>query len=283
MPRIAVVTDSTCDRGPAALAAIDVTMVPLKLHFGDATFRDWTDLMPSDFYPKLRAAAQLPTTSQPTPGDFSDVYKRLANEGAEGIVSIHLSQKLSGTVESALMAAETSPVPVRVVDTTFVSAGMDFAIDAACAARDAGKSFDAIEKAALEAAARTELFFALDTLDYLVKGGRAGRAQGMAAALLNIKPVLQVTGGVIEPFKKCKGTNKAIREMAGHVAERSRKLGPLNIVVIHAVAQNLADELSNAIRSAGTDIATFEVDEIGSVIGTHVGPRAVGVAYAPAK
>jgi fatty acid-binding protein DegV len=88
---------------------------------------------------------------------------------------------------------------------------------------------------------------------------------------------------VIEPFKKCKGTNKAIREMAEHVAERSRKLGPLNIVVIHAVAQNLADELSNAIRSAGTDIATIEVDEIGSVIGTHVGPRTVGVGYAPAK
>jgi DegV family protein with EDD domain len=160
---------------------------------------------------------------------------------------------------------------------------MDFATDAACAARDAGKSLDAIEKAALEAAARTELFFVLDTLDYLVKGGRAGRAQGMAAALLNIKPVLQVTGGVIEPFKKCKGTNKAIREMAEHVAERSRKLGPLNIVVIHAVAENLADELSNAIRSAGTDIATIEVDEIGSVIGTHVGPRTVGVGYAPAK
>lgn len=283
MPRIAVVTDSTCDRGPAALAAIGVTMVPLKLHFGDTTYRDWTDFMPADFYPKLRVAAQLPTTSQPTPGEFSDVYQRLANEGAEGIVSIHLSAKLSGTMESALMAAETSPVPVRVVDTTFVSAGMDFAIEAACEARDAGKNLDAVEKAAVDAAARTELFFVLDTLDYLVKGGRAGRAQGLAAALLNIKPVLQVTGGVIEPFKKRKGTNKAIREMAEHVADRSRKLGPLKIVVVHAVAQNLADELMNAIRSAGTNIAEFSVDEIGSVIGTHVGPRAVGVAYAPAE
>jgi DegV family protein with EDD domain len=283
MPRIAVVTDSTCDRGPAALAAVNVTMVPLKLHFGDDTFRDWTDFMPSDFYPKLRAAAQLPTTSQPTPGEFTDVYQRLANEGADGIVSIHLSQKLSGTYASAVMAAETSPVPVRVIDTTFVSAGMDFAIDAAVEARDAGKNLDAVEKAALQAVAGTELFFVLDTLDYLVKGGRAGRAQGMAAALLNIKPVLQVKGGVIEPFKKSKGTNKAIREMAEHVAERSRKLGPLKIVVVHAVAENLADELTNAIRSAGTKIAALEVDEIGSVIGTHVGPRAVGVAYAPAE
>lgn len=283
MPRIAVVTDSTCDRGPKALAAANVTMVPLKLTIGDETFLDWTDFMPSEFYPKLRAAAQLPTTSQPTPGEFSEVYKRLAAEGAEGIVSIHLSSKLSGTVESALMAAETSPVPVRVVDSAFVSAGMDFAIDAACAARDAGKNLDAVEKAALQAIEGSSLFFVLDTLDYLVKGGRAGRAQGLAAALLNIKPVLQVTGGVIEPFKKCKGTNKAIREMAEHVAAQSRKIGPLRIVVVHAVAQNLADELLNAIRSAGTDIADIEVDEIGSVIGTHVGPRAVGVAYAPAK
>ena len=123
----------------------------------------------------------------------------------------------------------------------------------------------------------------LDTLDYLVKGGRAGRTQGMAASLLNIKPVLEVTGGLIEPFKKSKGTNKAIREMAEHVAERSRKLGPLKIIVIDAVAKNLADELGNAIRSAGTDIAELTFADIGSVIGTHVGPRALGVGYAPAK
>jgi len=283
MPRIAVVTDSTCDRGLAALAAVNVTMVPLKVHFGDDTFLDWVDLTPTDFYPKLRASAQLPTTSQPTPGDFVDVYKRLAAEGFDGIVSIHLSQKLSGTVESALMAAETSAIPVRVVDSTFVSCGLDFAIDAACAARDKGANLDAVEKAALAAVAGTELFFVVDTLDYLIKGGRGTRAQGMAAALLKIKPVLQVIGGVIEPFKKSKGTNKAIREMAVHVAERSKKLGPLDIVVVHAVATNLADELCNAIRSAGANIAHIRVDEIGAVIGTHVGPRALGVGYAPAE
>jgi DegV family protein with EDD domain len=283
MPRIAIVTDSTCDLGSAALAARNVTMVPLKVHFGDETFRDVIDLKPEDFYPRLRAAAQLPTTSQPTPGEFAEVYQRLADEGAEGIVSIHLSAKLSGTVESAIMAASTAPVPVRVVDSTFVSGAIAFAIDAACAVRDADGYLDAVERAAVETAAKTELFFVLDTLDYLVKGGRAGRTQGMAAALLNIKPVLQVTGGVIEPFKKSKGTVKAIREMAEHVAERSRKLGPLKIIVVHAVAENLADELGNAIRSAGTDIAELSYTDIGAVIGTHVGPRAVGVGYAPAK
>jgi DegV family protein with EDD domain len=282
MPRIAVVTDSTCDLGPEALASRGVVMVPLKVHFGDETFLDWVDLTPTEFYPKLRTAVRLPTTSQPTPGEFAEVYRRLAGEGAEGIVSIHLSAKLSGTFESAAMAASTAPVPVRVVDSTFVSGPMAFAIDAACKVRDEGGYLDAVENAALSAIERTEMFFVLDTLDFLVKGGRAGRAQGMAAALLNIKPVLQVTGGLIEPFKKAKGTNRAIREMAQHVAERSRKLGPLKIVVIHAVAENLADELANAIRSAGTDIALLTYDEIGSVIGTHVGPRAVGVAYVPA-
>lgn len=283
MARIAVVTDSTCDLGPDALAGRNVTMVPLKVHFGDDTFLDWTDLTPSDFYPKLRSSARLPTTSQPTPGEFAEVYRRLADEGAEGIVSIHLSAKLSGTYESAIMAAEGSQVPIRVIDSTFVSGAMDFAIDAACAARDAGLDLDAVEKAALDAVGSTELFFVLDTLDYLVKGGRAGKVQGLAAALLNIKPILQVTGGIIEPFKKSKGTNKAIREMAQHVASRSKDLGALDVVVIHALAEDLADELANAMRSAGTEIASLSYDQIGAVIGTHVGPRTVGVAYAPAR
>jgi DegV family protein with EDD domain len=283
MPRIAIVTDSTCDLGPAALAARNVTMVPLKVHFGDETFRDWVDLTPAEFYPRLRSSANLPTTSQPTPGEFAEVYQRLADEGAEGIVSIHLSAKLSGTFESAMMAASTAPIPVRVVDSTFVSGAIAFAIDAACAVRDADGYLDAVEKAAVDAAAATELFFVLDTLDFLVKGGRAGKSESTAAALLNIKPVLQVIGGLIEPFKKSKGTAKAIREMAEHVAERSRKLGPLKVIVLHAVAENLADELGNAIRTAGTDLVELTFTDIGAVIGTHVGPRTVGVAYTPAK
>ena len=249
MPRIAIVTDSTCDLGPEALAARNVTMVPLKVHFGDETFRDWIDLTPAEFYPRLRGSVQLPTTSQPTPGEFAEVYQRLADEGAEGIVTITLSAKLSGTYESAMMAASTSPIPVRVVDSTFVSGAIAFALEAACAVRDADGYLDAVEKAAIDAAAKTELFFVLDTLDFLVKGGRAGKSESTAAALLNIKPVLQVTGGVIEPFKKSKGTAKAIREMAEHVAERVKKLGPLKVIVVHAVAQDLADELGNAIRT----------------------------------
>lgn len=282
MPRIAIVTDSTCDLGPEALARRGVAMVPLKVHFGDDAYRDWVDLTPSNFFPLLRAAVNLPTTSQPTPGDFAEVYERLAADGADGVVVITLSAKLSGTYESAVLAAKDSRIPVRVVDSTFVSGAMTFAIDAALTAAHQSRDLDAVEKAALDATSKTRLFFVLDTLDYLVKGGRAGRSQGLAAALLNIKPILEVTGGVIEPYKKSKGTARAIREMAEHVAAESKKLGPLKIVIIHAVAENLADELENAIRSAGTQIAAISFDEIGSVIGTHVGPRALGVGYMPA-
>lgn len=283
MNRIAVVSDSTCDIAPEQLEKLSVTMVPLKVHFGNETYRDWIDFTPEEFYVKLKASAVLPTTSQPTPGEFAEVYCRLDEEGYDGVVVLTLSAKLSGTYESATMAIAESPLPVRVVDTTFVSGGTGLIVEEACAARDAGGDIDAVERAAVNAAGETELFFVVDTLDYLVKGGRAGRAQGMAASLLSIKPVLEVKGGLIEPFLKCKGTRKALAEMAEHVAQRSKDLGPLKVRVIHAVSLGIAEDLAAAIREAGADVASLDYDEIGCVIGTHVGPGAVGVAYLPAR
>ncbi|HEX9093013.1 MAG TPA: DegV family protein [Coriobacteriia bacterium] len=281
MTRIAVVTDSTCDVGPEGLAAMGVPMVPLKVHFGADTFVDWTDFTPAEFYPKLVSASQNPTTSQPSPADFAAVYERLAAEGAEGIVVVTISMKLSGTYESATLAAADSPVPVRVVDSLTVSGGAALVVERAVEARDAGGDLAAVEKAAADAAPTAELYFVLDTLDYLVRGGRAGKAQGLAASLLNIKPVLQVRDGVIEPFKKVKGTRKAYQEMAAHAAKRSRELGGVRLVVIHAVAPELAAQMIADLQDAGL-VGTIErTEEIGSVIGTHVGPKCVGVAFIP--
>jgi DegV family protein with EDD domain len=279
MARIAVVTDSTCDIGPEALESLGVPMVPLKVHFGDETFRDWIDFTPEAYYPKLVAAAQHPTTSQPSPSEFAEVYRRLADSGAEGIVVVTISAKLSGTYESAELAAKDSPVPVRVVDSTFVTGAAALVVDEAVAARDSGGDLDAVEAAAVDAVGRTELFFVLDTLDYLVKGGRAGKAQGLAASLLNIKPVLRVREGLIEPFKKVKGTRKAYQEMAAHAAERSREVGPLKVVLMHAVAPELAELMGNELRAAGLNGEIVRTESIGSCIGTHVGPKAVGVAF----
>lgn len=279
MARIAVVTDSTCDMGPEALAAIDVTMVPLKVHFGDDTFADFVDFTPAEFYPKLIAAKQNPTTSQPSPAEFAAVYSRLADEGVEGIVVVTISAKLSGTYESATLAAKDAPVPVRVVDSLFTSGAQALIVERTVAARDAGGDLDAVEKAASDAVGETDLYFVLDTLDYLVRGGRAGKAAGLAAALLNIKPVLQVKDGVIEPFKKVKGTRKAFEEMAAHTAARAKELGGLRIQLIHAMAPELVEQLENDIKATGLDAEFAKPLVIGSVIGTHVGPKAVGVSF----
>lgn len=281
MARVAIVTDSTCDMGPEALAGLGVEMVPLKLHFGETTYLDWIDFKPDEFYPKLLASPVLPTTSQPSPAEFAAVYARLADEGVEGIVSIHLTAKLSGTYESAMLAAVDAPVPVRVVDSMVASWALALVVQAAVDARDSNGDLDAVEAAALKAVSGTELYFVLDTLDNLVKGGRAGKAQGLAASLLNIKPVLHFVDGAIEPFKKARGTKAAFAELASHVAARSRELGGVKAVVIHALAPDLAEQIRKTVVDAGLVGEIVTIGDIGSVIGTHAGPRAVGICYLP--
>ena len=220
MSKVGLVTDSVCDLGPDWLKEHDVVMVPLKVNFGATTYLDWIDLTPEAFYALLASAKELPKTSQPSPADFTVVYKALADQGCTGIVSIHLTAALSGTIESALIAAKTAPIPVRVINTLTVTIGEGLALIAAIEARDAGGDADAVEAAARYVVDNSRTLFALDTLDYLVKGGRAGKAQGLAATVLNIKPVLMFNrDGIIEPYKKVKGTKKALAEIAAAVAE----------------------------------------------------------------
>ncbi len=282
MNRIGIVCDSTCDLGPAWCDAHDVVLVPLKVLFGEETFRDWIDLSPEEFYEKLTSSPQLPKTSQPSPAEFAEAYARLAEAGCEEIVSIHLTAALSGTFESATMAATDAPVPVRIVDTKLVSQATALVVKAAVEARQAGGDGAAIEVAATKTASQTRMFFVLDTLEYLVKGGRAGKAQGLAASVLNIKPILTFNAeGIIEPFKKVKGTRKAFAELAAHVAADSASLGRLKVALLHACSPDLAQELQAALVAAGADCEIESSGLVGAVIGTYGGPRAVGCAYHP--
>jgi DegV family protein with EDD domain len=282
MPRVGIVTDSTCDLGPEALAALDVRMVPLTVHIGDRHFADWIDLRPAEFYPMLAAAQDLPTTSQPSPADFTAAYQGLAAEGCTEIVVVTLSSALSGTFESAGLAAASSPVPVRIVDGKSASQGTGLIAKAAVEARDSGLNAAAVEARALEVARSTRLFFLLDTLDYLVKGGRAGKATGLAASLLNIKPVLEVNAdGIIEPFKKVRGRAQAIAALASHVAEDSARNGRMRLVLLHAAKTEDAEELELAMLAAGADVQIESHGVIGAVIGVYTGPGAVGVTYHP--
>jgi DegV family protein with EDD domain len=282
MPRVGIVTDSTCDLGPEELAALDVRMVSLTVHMGDAHFADWIDLRPAEFYPMLVAARDLPTTSQPSPAAFSAAYQGLADEGCEEIVVITLSAALSGTFESATLAATSSPIPVRIVDGKRASQATGLIVKAAVEARASGLDAARVEARALEVAPATRLFFLLDTLDYLVKGGRAGKATGLAASLLNIKPVLLVNAdGIIEPFKKVRGRAQAIAALAEHVAEDARRNGRMRIALLHAARTDDVEELEAAILAAGADIEIDSHGVIGAVIGVYTGPGAVGVAYYP--
>lgn len=281
MGRVGIVCDSTCDMGTEWLREHDVVMVPLKVLFDDASYLDRVELAPEDFFDKLAKATSLPKTSQPSPADFTAVYQRLADEGCTGIVSIHLTAALSGTMESATMAAASAPIPVRVIDTLLVSIAEALVIQAAVAARDAGGDLDAVEAAARYAAEHCRLLFALDTLEYLVKGGRAGKAQGLAASMLNIKPVLTFNSeGIIEPFKKVKGTKKALAEIAAQAAADSAT-HRIRVGILSSQAPDLVDELKTALDASGADYELSYVSEVGAAIGTYAGPRAVGAAYYP--
>jgi DegV family protein with EDD domain len=282
MPGVAIVTDSTCDLGPEELASLGVTMVPLKVLFGEESYLDWTDLRPLEFFDRLKHSAVLPKTSQPSPADFAVVYERLAEQGYESIVSIHLSAVLSGTCESALLAAKDSRIPVHVLDTKEVCLGVALVVKAAVEAAATGIDGEGVAKRAQEVAERTSLYFVLDTLEYLVKGGRAGKAQGLAASILNIKAVLSVNDdGIIEPYAKERGRKKALQVLAKHVAEVSKEQGKLRVAYLHANAPKILAELQHEIEASGADIVVDTVGLIGSVIGTYAGPDAVGIAFYP--
>jgi DegV family protein with EDD domain len=260
----------------------DIRMVPLKVRFGEEEFLDWIELGPVGFYARLPKESVLPKTSQPSPADFTAAYEDLASHGATEIVSIHLSGPLSGTVESAHMAAEKCSVPVHVVDTKKVTVAVALCVCAALEARDAGKSGAEVAEAASKAAASCRLFFLLDTLEYLVKGGRAGKAQGLAASLLNIKPILEVNAdGIIEPFKKIRGEKAAREALIATVVEDSERLGRLRVGLLHACHPERVAQLHAELSESGADLDIALETQVGAVIGTYAGPGALGIAYYP--
>lgn len=284
MGRVGIVCDSTSDLEPAYLASRDIRMVPLTVFFRDEGFLDWVEMRPDGpdgFYARLAAEDRLPKTSQPAPSRFADAYERLAAEGCDAIVVITLTSKLSGTFESATIAAKDPPVPIAIVDTLLVSQATALVVKAAADARDAGADAGEVERVARATAASGEIFFVLDTLDYLVKGGRAGRAQGLAASVLDIKPVLRFEDGIITPFRRTRGTQKAFAELAAHVAEDAASRGRLRGTLLHACDPDRAALLDAALRSSGADIEIESVGLVGAVVGTYAGPRAVGLAYHP--
>ncbi len=278
MPKIGIVTDSTADMPSEYYDENEVTVVPLYVRFGDEVYRDWVDMAPKEFYSRMRRASELPKTSQPSVDDFLSAYHKF--EGYDGIASIHLSGELSGTVQSAQLAAEKSPVPVRVIDGRQASIATGFVLEAAIKARGEGKGLDEIETIANRASKEIKIAFTVDSLKYLEMGGRIGKAKYLAASLLKIRPVLTLTDGVVGPHKAVKGKNRLIAEMVDLIrqsaAGRSVRIG-----YAHADSPESVEEIRKAVRAADIKVASEIVSEIGCVIGTYVGPGGYAVVMMP--
>ena len=271
----AIVLDSVSDFPEAPQRFPNMRVVPLYVHFGTETYRDYVDLTPREFYEQLRAASRLPTTSQPTPQDFLDAYESLA--GYERIYSLHLSAKMSGTFQSASLAgAELGGEKVRLVDTKTASTAIAM-LSLAIQRRLARGTTDEELAELIERFMRdNHLVFTVATLEFLQKGGRIGRAAALAGTLLNVKPILSVADGVIVPVARVRGRHKAVAEFAQRFTEASTDRPGLRVGIAHADAEEWVQVLTEVVRSVRPHAEIELVATLGAVVGTHAGPGSVG-------
>ena len=273
---IKIVTDSTSDLDSSIAQDLGITIVPLNVHFGESVFKDGIDLDTDQFFDKLINGNVFPSTSQPSLGEFVDVYKEISQPG-DVIISVHVSSKLSGTINSAQQAANTlsGTVDVRIVDTQQVSMTVGLsAVGAAQAARE-GKSVEECIAVAESVARRSNFFALFDTLEYLEKGGRIGKARSLIGGLLKIRPILRVEDGEIGQFSKARSRNMGMLKLE----EAVRELGKLDdIAIVYSTDGSDAEELAATVKDLLPSDKSPYLTRVGPVIGTHAGPNLVAIA-----
>ncbi|MFQ6059104.1 MAG: DegV family protein [Anaerolineae bacterium] len=275
---IRIVTDSSVHLLPELIREHDIHVVPLKVIFGQRSYREGVELSNEEFYRLLREAEELPTTTQPAAGEFLEVYSRLA-QGDDEIISIHLSSKLSGTVNSAMQAKEMLPqAQITIVDTPWISAALGMIVLEAARAVEAGSAQEQVLARVEELIPRMNIIFVVDTLEYLQKGGRIGGAAALVGTLLRVKPILHLKEARIEPLDRVRTKRAALRRLLELMAERVPPGAPVHVGVLHAQALAEAQELERGVRSR-FDCAELFFAEIGPVVGAHVGPGTVGLAF----
>lgn len=278
--RIAVVTDSTASLDPGDAAREHITVVPLKLVIGASTFTEGVDATSDDVAQALKDFVPV-STSRPTPDDFAAVYRRLAEEGHDAIVSVHLSAQISGTFESAQLAAQECSVPVMCVDTRQVGVATGFAAGrAAAVARDEGDEAAAVG-AALAAGESSTVLMYVDTLEYLRRGGRVGAATALIGSALAVKPLLTLRDGVVVPLERVRTTAKAVARLETLVVEAAEAAEHgYDIGVQHLANPELAVQVAERLTGVlGRE--RVPVNEVGAVIGAHVGPGMLAVTVTP--
>ncbi|HEX9350068.1 MAG TPA: DegV family protein [Gaiellaceae bacterium] len=273
----AIVLDSTADfpEGPSRFP--NWRIVPLYVRFGAESHRDYVDIGPEQFYARLRTAEELPTTSQPTPADFLSAYEELS--AFDRVLSLQLSSKISGTFESAGRAAAESGGRVRVIDTGTASAAITILALAVQRRLTRGTSDEEVDELVAKFKRESGLVFTLDTLEYLARGGRIGRAAGWAGQLMNIKPILTLAEGEVLPLKRVRGNRKAIQAFANTFEAATRDEPGLRVGIAHAEAPERLAALTNLVRAVRPHAEIEVATTLGPVLGTHAGPGTVGLFW----
>jgi DegV family protein with EDD domain len=271
----AIVLDSTADVPDAAERYPTWRVVPLYVSFGDESFRDGVDLTAAQFYERLRDGPGLPTTSQPTPADFLAAYGQLAEY--ERIFSIHIASQLSGTFQSAgTAAAELADDRVRTIDSGVASAAIAMLALAIQRRLDRGTSDDEVGEFVERFRRERGLLFTVDTLEFLARGGRIGRARAFAGELMHVKPILSIVDGEVVPVKRVRGNRKAFQEFVDALETGTRDEPGLRVGIAHAAAAERAAEIEKLVRHRRPQAEIEMIVDLGAVLGAHAGPGTVG-------
>ncbi|MEO7236781.1 MAG: DegV family protein [Lapillicoccus sp.] len=283
---VAIVTDSTAYL-PAELvdaAAAPITVVPLHVVIGGREHREGVDVSVSDLSTALRAFVPV-TTSRPSPAELLDAYTAVADAGATHVVSVHLSSEMSGTVQSAHLAAQHSPVPVEVVDSRSLGMAMGFAVLSAAQASADGRPAGEVAAVARQRAGAAEVAFYVDTLEHLRRGGRIGAASALLGSALAIKPILTLVDGSIRPLERVRTSSRALARLADltvAAAARMQAAGAVvDIAVQHLDSADRARTLAGTLSERVPGVGRLVVSELGAVVGAHVGPGTLAVVASP--
>jgi len=271
----AIVLDSTADFPDAQQRFPNWRVVPLYVNFGTDSFKDGVDLTAAAFYERLRTAAELPTTSQPTPGDFLAAYEELG--AYERIFSVHIAAKLSGTFQSAgTAAAQLGDGRVRTVDSDSASVAISMLALAIQRRLDRGTTDEEIDELVERYRREHGLLFTVDTLEFLARGGRIGRAKAFAGQLMNVKPILAIRDGEVLPVKRVRGNRKAFQEFVDALDTQTRDEPSLRVGIAHSDAPERMVELEKMVRDRRPRAQIEMETMLGAVIGAHAGPGTVG-------
>lgn len=280
MPGVHIVSDSSCDLAQDEIDLPNVEIVPLSIRFGDDEFTDRRDLSVEDFYSRMANSEVLPQTACPSPGAFERAFRNADDSGADAVVCLNISSALSNTVQSARAAAAACEgvLPVHVIDSTSVSSGLGTLVLEAAKAAVSNAGVDAVLRRVADLIPRTRVFAALNTLENLRKGGRLGGAKAMVGSMLSIKPVIDISGGVVHEAGKARTRKRALQMLY----ERMIGAGAIeHVAVMHGGAPDIDEFLDLIVPHFARE--KLRVGRLGAVIGTHGGPQIIGVSWIDAS